>query len=689
MKIIELLAPAGNMQAFHSAIDNGADAIYLGGKSFSARAFAGNFSNEEIKDCVEYAHLRNVKIYVALNTLLNEYELENAIKQAHYYHDINVDALIIQDLGLYYRITREIPDMEIHASTQMHIHNIQGVINAKKLGFKRVVIARESTQEFINEACKEDIEIEIFAHGAICASYSGQCLISSFSKNRSANKGMCAQCCRLKYKLLDKNKKGINTASDYLLSAKDMCLLEDIPSIINAGVSSIKIEGRMKSAAYVGFVTSLYRKAIDSFYEEKEYHLSKDDELRLKVLFNREFTDKYYIGEGNDIYNNSRPNHLGIKIGEIIGFSKKRAVIRLDYPLRQFDGVRLANYSLKTGIDDGFIVNYIYKNGKLVNMANKGEIIELDINSYVPKGSFLYKTLDKELEESIAKTPAKHIPLSLEASIFKNQNVIIIAKGRDFHYQYESEIKPLKATNAPLSDSIIKEKLSKLNDSAYFLSDIKIHTDNDSFLKVSEINAIRRSLIRELDEYRLGLFAREPISLSYETIQMHEDKSKRKLLIDDSYAVTPIINPDSSYREGDNVLVSEIGGLFLNGRKIANYSVNIMNSFAYELLLKLGFSYICLSSEINKESYDALCKSFAKRNGFEIEPFVLTNTKRTLMHLKDNPFSKAMKEKPAYLSDGNLLYEIEFSNNETLIIEPSASVSSFGRPFVLSVHEAA
>ncbi|MDD5792981.1 MAG: U32 family peptidase, partial [Erysipelotrichaceae bacterium] len=206
MKKIELLAPAGNMQAFHSAIDNGADAIYLGGKSFSARAFAGNFSEEEIKDCVEYAHLRNVKIYVALNTLLNEYELENAIKQAHYYHDINVDALIIQDLGLYYRITREIPDMEIHASTQMHIHNIQGVINAKKMGFKRVVVARESTQEFISEACKEDIEIEIFAHGAICASYSGQCLISSFSKNRSANKGMCAQCCRLKYKLLDKNK---------------------------------------------------------------------------------------------------------------------------------------------------------------------------------------------------------------------------------------------------------------------------------------------------------------------------------------------------------------------------------------------------------------------------------------------------------------------------------------------------
>lgn len=689
MNRIELLAPAGSMQAFHSAIDNGADAIYLGGKNFSARAFASNFSDEEIKECVEYAHLRNVKVYIALNTLLNEYELENAIKQVRYYHDINVDALIIQDLGLYYRIINEMPDMEIHASTQMHIHNINGVRNAKRLGFKRAVIARESSKELIEAACKEGIEIEIFAHGAICASYSGQCLISSFSKNRSANKGMCAQCCRLKYQLLDENKKVISSDSDYLLSAKDMCLIDEIPSIISAGVSSIKIEGRMKSAAYVGFVTSLYRKAIDSYYDGKEYHLAKDDELKLKVLFNREFTDKYYKGFGNDVYNNKRPNHLGIRIGDVVGIRNNRAIIKLCAPLRQFDGVRYANYQQKDNIDDGFIANYIYKAGKLVNMANSGETIELAVNSYIPKGSSLYKTMDKDLEDNIAKAEIKHLPLKLNVSLHQGKPVKIKAHCCGLVYDYESTTIPAKAAKAPLTADIIKDKFSKLKETPYYLESIEVDTDNCSFMKVSELNDIRRSLISSLNEYRLQSFARSAISLSYEFGEMKEDNSITKLLIDDSFVQLPIINNKASYKEGKRVLVSEIGGLFAKGERVANYSLNIYNSYAYEFLLKIGYSAICLSSEINKENYDALCKSFSMRNGFEIEPFVLTSTRRSLMHLRDNPFEKNMKQKPAYLSDGQNVYKLDFSSCETRIVEPEEHISTFGRPFVLSSHEVA
>ncbi|MBQ1534248.1 MAG: U32 family peptidase, partial [Erysipelotrichaceae bacterium] len=205
MKKAELLAPAGNFECLKAAISNGADAVYLGGKNFSARAFAGNFDHDELKVAVEYAHLRNVRVFVTLNTLLTEKEFSNAIKEAEYYYNSNVDALLVQDLGLYDFIKRRFPDFELHCSTQMHIHNIAGIQTAKKLGFSRVVIARESDLDFVRQACRQGIEIETFVHGAICVSYSGQCLMSSATKNRSANKGMCAQCCRLKYALKDPN----------------------------------------------------------------------------------------------------------------------------------------------------------------------------------------------------------------------------------------------------------------------------------------------------------------------------------------------------------------------------------------------------------------------------------------------------------------------------------------------------
>ncbi|MBQ2139279.1 MAG: U32 family peptidase, partial [Erysipelotrichaceae bacterium] len=187
MRNIELLAPAGNFECLKAAVYNGANAVYLGGKNFSARAFANNFDEEELKKAVRFAHLHDVRIFVTLNTLLTEREFANAIKMADFYYENKVDALLIQDLGLYYYLKKKYPDFELHCSTQMHVHNLQGVRNARKLGFSRVVLARESTLDLIKEACKEDIEIETFVHGAICVSYSGQCLMSSSTKNRSAN----------------------------------------------------------------------------------------------------------------------------------------------------------------------------------------------------------------------------------------------------------------------------------------------------------------------------------------------------------------------------------------------------------------------------------------------------------------------------------------------------------------------
>ena len=257
MKKIELLAPAGNMTGLVAAIEAGADAVYIGGYAYSARSYAGNFSNEEIVEAINYAHLYGVKIYVAVNTIIYEDEIETFINYIDFLHTNNVDAIIIQDLGMLDLIRKTYPNLEIHASTQMHIHNLEGVKFAKKYGLKRVVLARETSIELIKEIKKEvDIDIEVFGHGALCVSYSGQCLMSSLIGGRSGNRGSCAGTCRLPYDLvsIDENKQKILNQNKYLLSMKDLNTLENIGSLIEAGVDSFKIEGRMKREEYIYLV---------------------------------------------------------------------------------------------------------------------------------------------------------------------------------------------------------------------------------------------------------------------------------------------------------------------------------------------------------------------------------------------------------------------------------------------------
>ena len=222
---IELLAPAGNMDALKAAVTGGCDAVYLGGTLFSARAFAGNFNHEELIEAVRYCHVRGVCVYVTLNTLLFETEVENAMKEVEFLYEHDVDALLVQDLGLFRLVRQCFPDFPVHCSTQMHIHNLSGVRMMQKLGAERVVLARETPLELIRECCREDIDIEVFVYGALCISYSGQCLMSESLKNRSGNRGMCAQCCRLKY-FEDDVPEGKSGQGDYLLSPKDLNVID-------------------------------------------------------------------------------------------------------------------------------------------------------------------------------------------------------------------------------------------------------------------------------------------------------------------------------------------------------------------------------------------------------------------------------------------------------------------------------
>lgn len=671
MKKVELLAPAGSFECLKAAISNGANAVYLGGKNFSARAFANNFDENEIKNAVKYAHERNVKVYVTLNTLLNENEFKNAIKDAEYYYKNNVDALLVQDLGLYYYLKKNFPDFELHCSTQMHVHNLDGIITAKKLGFKRVVVARESSLEFIKEACKQGIEIETFVHGAICVSYSGQCLMSSVTKNRSANKGMCAQCCRLKYDLY-KDGNRIDTNTNYLLSPKDMCLIDDIPDLIEAGVSSFKIEGRLKSPAYVGYVTRLYRKAIDSYYNKKEYRISDEELDNLKVLFNRNFTNDY-LYENDNLFGQKTPNHLGIRIGSVVKYEDGFTYIKLDRTLNQFDGIRINNF--------GCIVNMLYKDGLLVSSGSKNDIVYL--KSEEPLSGDVYKTLDYELEKEIVNTVEKRIPIDFEVNIIENRNVKVTIKSDEFCFDYISDVVAQSAISFPLSKENIKNQFSKLNETPYYLNNIKIDTNN-AFLPIKDLNAIRRDCVEKFNEYKLNSFKRETIlpDIVYKTAIYNESKNieigdNECVNGKDKYDINYVINRESNYSKSNNAVICEIGGLLKEyKKKIAYYTLNCSNSFCYEFFKKIGFNAIILSSELKENEIKDLISAYKSRNSISIYPYVLNRGNRVLMYIKTNPLKEYMNEDCVFeIKDQNNSYYVRRNRENTEIIEENDNFS--------------
>lgn len=308
MSNIELLSPAGNIECLMAAVQNGANAVYFGADKFNARANTTNFNKEELSKAIEYAKLRGVKTHLTLNILIKNQEFKEALKLVKFAYQSGIDAVIVQDFGLAKKVIELFPDLEVHSSTQMTIYNLDGVKQIEKSGFSRCVLARELSIEEISNICKNsNIEIEVFIHGALCISYSGQCLMSSLIGGRSGNRGKCAGTCRLPYTLL---KDGIEQEKGYLLSSKDVCTLDILPELINAGVKSFKIEGRMKSKEYVGIVTAIYRKYIDLAESKKEYIVEKEDREKLMQIFNRGgFSSRIFkrqTWKRNDVYKKTK-----------------------------------------------------------------------------------------------------------------------------------------------------------------------------------------------------------------------------------------------------------------------------------------------------------------------------------------------------------------------------------------------
>ncbi|SHE83196.1 U32 family peptidase [Clostridium fallax] len=498
MERIELLAPAGSMESLIAAINKGADAIYLGGSKFSARAYASNFDEEELEKAVDYAHLYGVKVYITLNTLIKEKEFKEAQKYIGFLYRIGVDALIVQDLGIFKYIKDNYNDFEVHGSTQMTIHNGEAALYFKERGFHRIVLSRELTLKEIEYISKKlKVETEIFIHGALCISYSGQCLMSSSIGGRSGNRGRCAQSCRLPYTLI--NEEDNKKISGYLLSPKDICTVDNIKDIINTGAYSLKIEGRMKRPEYVAGVVESYRDAIDSAIKNKKETIKNKKDLLLQ-LFNREGFSKAFLykNEGKDMMAYNMPKNTGVFLGSIL--SNGEIILEKDINLK--DGIRNG--------EGGFTISKIIKKNKEVDFALKGETVRLFPKDY-KKGDKLYKTSDVKLLEgyktSYLNKFQKKIPLSIDVD-FKIDNNIEIScsyNGENFKVLGELVQKPLKR---PIDKNKLEENLKKSGETPFKVDKINFINFEEGFIPVSSINDVRRKLIEEIENNIIKAFKR-------------------------------------------------------------------------------------------------------------------------------------------------------------------------------------
>lgn len=495
MKKIELLAPAGNIESLYAAVQSGADAVYLGGDKFSARAYAHNFDDTSIKDAIRYCHLYNVKIYVTMNTVMKEKELNTAYEYAKFLYNIGVDALIIQDMGFFYILQKRIPDFEVHASTQMTIHNGEGALFLNNMGFKRIVLSRELSLEEIRYISQElGIETEIFVHGALCICYSGQCLMSSIIGGRSGNRGRCAQPCRLPYKIV--NKKECTEKNGYLLSPRDMCVIEDMNEIIESGTASLKIEGRMKRPEYVAGVVTEYKDAIESFYNTSlPIYTDKDVKKRLLQLFNREGFSKAYLygNTGRDMMAYYFPKNTGIKMGK--AESDKYVFLYQDISLN--DGVRVGN--------KGFTISKIFKYEEEVSKAYRGEKVKI-IPAKYNSGDILYKTSDShqliQLQAAYKEPYGKKSGLNLKIQFQKGKPIVLCTNFKGKYFKVEGE-KVLEAVKQPLSKDRICKSINKTGESIFKFDSIQFENFEEGFLPISDINKIRRVLLNEIEEYIL------------------------------------------------------------------------------------------------------------------------------------------------------------------------------------------
>ena len=493
--MMELLSPAGNREALNAAIACGADAIYLGYTAFGARSFAGNFDADGLREAIDYAHERGKKIYVTVNTLIKQKELLGAGEDGlcdvlELLCRVGADAAIFQDLGAVRIARANFPELALHASTQMTVNNAQGAKLLHDLGFARVVPARECSLAELKLMADTGVEIEAFAHGALCVAVSGQCLFSSMIGSRSGNRGKCAQPCRLPYSL----EGGTN---GYLLSTSDLMLIEHIPQMRDAGVYSFKLEGRMKRPEYVGVITRAYREAIDAAQAHVPYTPSRSTIEGLKQVFNRGgFTQGYVMGKSNAaLMSWERPNHWGIRIGKIVSAGRQLSTVQLEKDLHDGDGLQARGRNE---------VEFTYS-GK---DTAKGNLATVRIAENVSIGDAVYRLTDaiqmKEIRDLMAKEQVS-VPVFAHLRAMPGEVPVLTLSDTDGHsITAQGEQAVDSAQQRALDHETAFARLSKMGGTPYQLSALTLESEG-AFMTAGALNALRRDAIEQLREARIRI----------------------------------------------------------------------------------------------------------------------------------------------------------------------------------------
>lgn len=518
---MELLAPAGDWDSLLAAIAAGADAVYLGGKSFNARQNAANFDIKQLQEAADLLHLHQRRLYVTVNTLIFESELEEALKYLGKLYNIGADAVIIQDLGLIRLARKYLPDLELHASTQMTVGNREGAAFLKKLGLKRIVLARELTKAEVEAvALLPGIEVEVFVHGALCVCYSGQCLMSSMIGGRSGNRGRCAQPCRMEYRLGQTGGGFIPTKGSYLLSPKDLALITEIPALYRAGVKSLKIEGRMKRPEYVYQVVKAYRRALERFQENPAaYEVDPQEIRKLEQSFNRGFTSGYFGGNRNaELMSFSRPNNRGVFLGRIVAGNGPEGYVNLKLEASLEVGDEVEVWISQGGRSAGPVRGLISK-GRPVNKAEAGETVKIAIGGRFHPGDRVFKVFSIENERQIKEVLDMENPdlkVSCSAEIRGELGEVLTVVFHDSQGNQgaaATETRLQQARNRPLTSEILKEQLGRLGNTPYRLTEVKTELPDNVMIPLSDLNQARRRAIEGLTIAKLGSYKRKPVVL--------------------------------------------------------------------------------------------------------------------------------------------------------------------------------
>ncbi len=519
MKKIELLAPAGNFEALAAAVESGADAVYLGGNKFNARAYADNFDGESLIKAVSYAHIRGVKVFVTVNILLSDRELAEALDYVSFLYYIGVDAIIVQDIALLKLAANAFPDLAVHCSTQMTVHNSEGARYYAGLGAKRIVLARElSLEEVRKVAGNTGADLEVFIHGALCLSYSGQCLMSSLIGGRSGNRGRCAQPCRKKYSLYNfrTGKAEAENRNKHLLSTRDLSTYNRLKELAGSGVTSLKIEGRMKRPEYVAVVVRHYRNVLDNILKGRKLDTG-NAAYELESAFNREFTEGYLFNKRNrEIVSIERPDNRGVKLGKVVRQKGEMAFILIqENSLNDGDGIEIIS---KDGRSTGAMISGIRVKGNNVKSAGKGDIAEVFIRGRIEAGSLVNKTFDSELNrkarEEYSPENTRKITLKCRVVIKTGEYPVIVVKDSDGNtVSYTDEERAERAEKAATPEDKIMEQLGKTGDTPYLIEVTEAVIDDDCYIPARQVNRMRRKVLGLLSQKRSSKYDRPIIQL--------------------------------------------------------------------------------------------------------------------------------------------------------------------------------